>query len=122
MKKLSEEWKVVKLGELLAEISNGTTATQNTSENGVPVTRIETIQNGRFDMKRVRWIDDSSLNIQKWYYQDGDIAFSHINSETHVRKVALYTPMLGLLIHGMNLLRLRPNHAVVYSEFLFWFL
>ena len=42
--------------------------------------------------------------------QDGDILMSHINSETHLGKVARYEKYEGeTIIHGMNLLCLRPN-------------
>ena len=39
----------------------------------------------------------------------GDILFSHINSESHIGKTAVYYGSPGLLLHGMNLLLLRAN-------------
>lgn len=55
--------------------------------------------------------------------QDGDILMSHINSETHLGKVARYEKYEGeTIIHGMNLLCLRPNKNLVDSRYAFYYL
>ena len=48
---------------------------------------------------------------------------SHINSETHLGKVARYEKYEGeTIIHGMNLLCLRPNKNLVDSRYAFYYL
>ena len=55
--------------------------------------------------------------------QDGDILMSHINSETHLGKTALYNKLDDeIIIHGMNLLSLRPNQDLITSEYAFYYL
>ena len=55
--------------------------------------------------------------------QDGDILMSHINSETHLGKVARYEKHEGeTIIHGMNLLCLRPNKKLVDSRYASYYL
>ena len=50
--------------------------------------------------------------------QDGDILMSHINSEIHLGKSALYRKQgEEVIIHGMNLLCLRPNYELLDSAF-----
>ena len=105
---LAEGWAWSTVGNLFCDIKNGTTATQNKESRGVPVTRIETIQNARFDVKRLGHIEAASDELLRAFeYKKGDIAFSHINSLEHVGKSALYEGIPSVLLHGMNLLRLR---------------
>lgn len=116
---LAEGWEWSTLGDVFYEIKNGTTATQNKEGRGVPVTRIETIQDARFDLQRIGYVDDASPElIHAFQYHNGDIAFSHINSLEHVGKTALYEGVPEVLLHGMNLLRLRLGHDSLHPRFL----
>lgn len=55
--------------------------------------------------------------------QDGDILMSHINSEKHLGKTAIYKKQKDeKIIHGMNLLCLRPDNSQILPEYAFYFL
>jgi type I restriction enzyme S subunit len=123
MSELPEGWQASTVGECFLEIKNGTTATQNKLASGITVSRIETIQNNKFDLNRVQHIESPSHELVEAYkYQEGDIAFSHINSFEHVGKTALYEGKPETLIHGMNLLRLRRGHEYIYPKFAHYFM
>jgi type I restriction enzyme S subunit len=123
MIEVSEGWQVSTVGECFLEIKNGTPATQNKLGKGVPVSRIETIQNNKFDLNRVHHIETPSEKLAEDYkYREGDIAFSHINSFEHVGKTALYEGNPEALIHGMNLLRLRRKHEYINPKFAHYFM
>lgn len=107
------------LGNLLIALRNGTTADQNQDGRGYPVTRIETISDGVINLNRVRYVDLDSRELAKWRMEPGDILFSHINSEAHIGKTAIYEGDPSTLVHGMNLLLMRPNTAKVVPEYLF---
>lgn len=103
---LPDYWAWVKLGTLIKTVKNGTTQKQNQNGFGMPVSRIETIQNNKIDLNRIRHIQEYN-NLKKTdYYEIDDIALSHINSEKHVGKTALISEDILPLVHGMNLLRL----------------
>src|ERR1022692_1955253 len=88
---LPQGWASSTVGECFLELRNGTTTSQNTAGKGLPVSRIETIQNSRFDLERVRYADGlPAAVIESFRYRPGDIAFSHINSYEHVGKTAIY--------------------------------
>jgi len=110
---------VENVGDLLILIRNGTTADQNQNGRGYPVTRIETISNGVIDTTKVRYIELNSREADKWKLDQGDILFSHINSEAHIGKTAIYDGTPDLLMHGMNLLLMRPNQKKIVPEYLF---
>jgi type I restriction enzyme S subunit len=118
-----EGWSLSTVGECFFDIRNGTTASQNKQKRGVPVSRIETIQDGRFDLDRLRHIEKASAELLNVFaYKTGDIALSHINSFEHVGKTAIYEGKPKSLIHGMNLLRLRLGHEHLFTKYLYLFM
>lgn len=120
LQQLAEGWGWSTVGDIFFEIKNGTTSTQNKEGRGVPVSRIETIQNAQFDLQRLGYVQDASQEvIRTFQYHNGDIALSHINSLEHVGKTALYRGEPKVLLHGMNLLRLRLGHRNLHPDFLY---
>lgn len=107
------------VGNLLTLFRNGTTIAQNQEGRGYPVTRIETISEGIINPERVRYVEINDDEIDKWRMEPGDILFSHINSESHIGKTAIYKGKPSPLIHGMNLLLMRSDTAKVLPEYLF---
>lgn len=115
------KWKTVRLGDVFSLIRNGASIKQGTIEGGLPITRIETIANGTLDRSRVGFAGIVTEKYTDYYLQDGDILMSHINSEKHLGKVAIYNKAYDdeKIIHGMNLLCLRteqiyPRYALYY--------
>lgn len=109
---LPQGWEWVRLGTLLDRISNGYSGGQSKSPTNFPLTRIETISKSTVDFSRVGYCTDiQEPDIQKYRLKVGDILLSHINSDLHLGKTALYTED-RLLIHGTNLLLLRSSAHV----------
>jgi type I restriction enzyme, S subunit len=116
-------WANSPLKDSLESLINGTTISQNKTGVGVPVTRIESIQKSDIDLNRIQHIENIPENIKsKFQYQNGDIAFSHINSMEHVGKVAIYLGHPKILIHGMNLLRLRFKKSIMNPKFAYYYM
>ena len=115
---LPEGWQKTTLEHLVIRISNGVNVTQHEEKIGLPITRIETIWNGKIDLNRVKYIkeDNEELRI-KYGLRHGDILFSHINSDSHLGKTALFQSQVKCLVHGINLLLIRPSEQIS-SEFL----
>lgn len=103
-----QPWKLKELSELLTEISNGVSLTQNSSGVGVKVTRIETIANGTIDLNRVGYVDAPAKDLEGYRLEIGDVLFSNINSIAHIGKSVLIDADHDLY-HGMNLLRLKVD-------------
>jgi len=109
---------MVELGNVLSLIRNGLSIKQSKDTDGLPITRIETISNGEIDSTRVGYAGITATEHGQWMLKPGDILLSHINSEEHLGKVALYDGFPGQLIHGMNLLNLRADPSVVLPPYL----
>src|SRR6266498_3988762 len=118
---LSSEWIKTTFDAVIARISNGISARQNKDGIGIPVSRIETIWNQRVDFARIGYVAamDSQEGV-KWRLVEGDVLFSHINSDKHLGKVAVYHESEGALYHGVNLLRLELYKDVCDPQY-FWY-
>jgi len=115
-----KHWKVVSLKNVLLSMTNGTTITQDPFEEGIPVTRIETISDGTINLENTGIIP-SDVGIENYYLSKGDILFSHINSFEYVANSAIFDLDVRLL-HGMNLLRFIPNKTRIEPYFLIYLL
>ena len=93
---------------------------QDKSGGGLPITRIETISAGTIDLLRVGYAGLNPQDCHQWMLESGDILFSHINSAELVGKCAVYRGVPEKLVHGMNLLCLRPNRSLLDSNYAQW--
>ena len=111
-----------KIGEVFTLIRNGANIKQGEDNTGYPITRIETISNRVVDRNKMGYAGIHEIGRYSDYIlEDGDILMSHINSETHLGKVALYEEIPGeTIIHGMNLLCLRPNRSILNCRYAFY--
>ncbi|MBA3649405.1 MAG: restriction endonuclease subunit S [Chitinophagales bacterium] len=108
-----KDWSVVKLGEITEKISNGANAKQSEEKIGYPISRIETIWNEQIDLDRVKYIQESEpAFIEKYSLKRNDVLFSHINSDIHLGKTAIFKNQTPTLIHGINLLLIRFKENV----------
>jgi len=122
---IPENWEIVKLGDekkgepLILTLRNGLTYKQHElQESGLPITRIETIADGKIDFEKVGYLKNIDQNLLEEYkLKKGDILFSHINSEIHLGKTAIYLED-KFILHGMNLLLIRSNSKFIDSKFL----
>ncbi|EKS4343890.1 restriction endonuclease subunit S [Clostridium sporogenes] len=108
-----------KLEDIFEFIRNGANIKQGHIDGGYPITRIETISNSYIDTSKVGYAGVCELGKFKDYLlKDGDILMSHINSEKHLGKTAIYENINEDIIHGMNLLCLRPNITKVVPKYI----
>jgi type I restriction enzyme S subunit len=121
--KIPKDWKVVRLRDVLLLLRNGLTIRQSKEGNGYPVTRIETISEEKIDPSKLGYVLRlSEKDIEEYRLIEGDILFSHINSLEHIGKTAIYEGVPSFLLHGMNLLLLRPDKNKVHPKFLLYLL
>ena len=110
---------MAKLGECFSVIRNGASIRQTDGAGGFPITRIETIADRTINREKFGYAGIYDLaQYRDYILQDGDILMSHINSEKHLGKVALYSKQDDeQIIHGMNLLMLRADTQKVIPEY-----
>lgn len=112
-KNIPKHWEIKKLGEVCEKITNGANVKQFDDNIGFPISRIETIWNQQIDINRVKYIkEDEKAFTEKYALQHNDVLFSHINSDIHLGKTAIYKSVPKVLIHGINLLLIRTNKSI----------
>lgn len=120
---LPPRWSSATIDECFFDIRKGLTTPQNREGRGIAVTRIDTVRNGALDFKRLQYVEGiDAINIERYRYEPGDIVFSNINDMERIGNTALYTGEPNLLLHGMNLLRLRPGHTLIHPPYLYWYM
>ncbi len=117
-------WDSVEIGDVFYSIKNGANIKQTKGAKGLPITRIETLSGGVFNRNRLGYADIfDAQKYSKYVLDDGDILMSHINSKVYIGRSVVYKKEDGeIIIHGMNLLRLKPISSIlnsVYAKFLF---
>jgi len=113
-----------RLKEIFIFIRNGKSIKQKDGQVGIPITRIETIWNQTIDTDRLGYADISNQDLglyEQYLMKKGDILMSHINSPKHLGKSAMYVGVPKNLIHGMNLLCLRPNQDLIDPLFISYY-
>ena len=113
----------VAIKEVFEFVRNGLSIKQSDTASGFPITRIETIWNSSIDVNRFGYADIEDVEKYKDYLLEcGDILMTHINSPKHLGKCAIYEGIPEQLIHGMNLLNLRPNRTISFPKYLQFYL
>jgi type I restriction enzyme S subunit len=109
-KQLPKKWVQTNLETIIERMSNGSGLKQfeEPFENSFPISRIETIWNETIDLDRVKYVNPTQADIVKYSFLKGDVLFSHINSDKHLGKTAVFN-LDTVLIHGINLLLLRAQ-------------
>jgi type I restriction enzyme, S subunit len=107
---MREDWILSTIDDAIILMKNGSSARQFKENVGFPITRIETISKETIDINRVNYIIDNSKElVEKHALNYNDILLSHINSDSHLGKTAIYKNHPKVLIHGINLLLLRTS-------------
>lgn len=120
---MKEGWTYKKLGDCFISINNGANIKQVKGAKGIPVTRIETLSNDKFNRERMGYADILDASPYSSYIlNDGDILMSHINSMKYLGRAVQYSKKEDeIIIHGMNLLRLVPAKDVLSSFLIYQF-
>ncbi|GIX42872.1 MAG: hypothetical protein KatS3mg129_2605 [Leptospiraceae bacterium] len=114
-KRKHQKWPMVRLGEVFIEIKNGKNVQQFDEVGQYRVSRIQTISDGTFDLSKTKWTDD--IVDENDFLKEGDILLSHINSIEHLGKSAIFKNISEKVVHGINLIRFRPNTSLLNPYF-----
>jgi len=116
--KLPYNWIDCFLEDVILKIANGSSTKQHGKKVGYPITRIETIWDEKIDLHRVKYVKEHDNEfIKKYSLKKDDILLSHINSDSHLGKTAIFKNQTEILIHGINLLLIRSS-SLLNADFL----
>ena len=112
--------KKYKIDELFTLIRNGANIKQDPNADGIPITRIETTSNDKFNRNKVGFANIYDPKpYENFILHDQDLLMSHINSEKYLGRSVLYNKKENeCIIHGMNLLLLRANADIIIPRYI----
>lgn len=115
-------WSKKKVEECFTLIKNGANIRQEKNAGGVPITRIETLSGGVFNRDRLGYANiETTEKYSSYILESGDLLFSHINSKAYIGRTVLYEKEGNeVIIHGMNLLRLKVNPSIVFPKYIYY--
>ncbi|MCD6722696.1 restriction endonuclease subunit S [Vibrio cholerae] len=105
-------WPIAKLKDVATFIRNGASIKQSPEASGLRITRIETIAERTVNLDKCGFANLSEDSHLDYRLEFGDILISHINSEKHLGKCAIFESDETDIVHGMNLLCFRRNDRV----------
>lgn len=110
------------LGDCLLLIKNGANIKQDKGTGGIPITRIETLSGGVFNRDRLGYAGiDQPGKYESFILESGDLLFSHINSKAYIGRTVLYQKEGSeVIIHGMNLLRIKVVPELLIPKYLYY--
>lgn len=117
------ELKKYKLGDCLTMIENGAVIKQKKDAGGLPITRIETLSNDKFNRDRLGYADIyDEQQYSHYILEDKDLLMSHINSRTFLGRTVIYRRENDeTIIHGMNVLRLKVNEKYLTPMYAYYY-
>ena len=119
---MTTQFKYKSLDECLLLIKNGANIKQAKDAGGIPITRIETLSGGLFNRDRLGYAGIEDIGkYESFVLEEGDLLFSHINSKAYIGRTVLYRNLnKEVIIHGMNLLRIKVNPQILLPSFLYY--
>ncbi|WP_236750978.1 restriction endonuclease subunit S [Actinoalloteichus hymeniacidonis] len=111
---LPSHWRIAPLGALTRNIEYGTSAkaSSDPTEPNIAVLRMGNIQDGRLDLRELKYLPRSHPDSSKLLLADGDLLFNRTNSPELVGKSAVYHSAMGPATFASYLIRCQFAHGV----------
>jgi type I restriction enzyme S subunit len=101
-----KDWNSYNLGDLISEMSYGTSEKAHNERVGIPVLRMGNIQSGKLDLIGLKYMHPSEQEMKKLRLQKGDILVNRTNSAELVGKCAVFD-LEGDYLFASYIIRIR---------------
>jgi type I restriction enzyme S subunit len=111
---IPESWVWCRLGEIANNIEYGTSEKAEMSAEHIPVLRMNNIQDGRIDLRNLKFVKSTIIDLPKLFLKHGDLLFNRTNSYELVGKSGVYHGEDNIMTFASYLIRvqLAKNIAV----------
>ena len=87
---IPDSWTWCKFSNIIEHMEYGTSNKASEIRIGIPILRMNNIQNGRLDYSKLKYISSDTKDLPRLYLKKYDILFNRTNSYELVGKTALY--------------------------------
>ncbi|MDF2065098.1 restriction endonuclease subunit S [Bacillus sp. Cr_A10] len=119
---LPQGWEWVRLGNLSKVIEYGTSQKATEINVGVPVLRMNNIQEGRVIYENLKYVETSIKDLPRLYLKYGDIAFNRTNSYELVGKSGCYLEEDDAYTFASYLIRISLFTEYLIPEYINYYL
>ncbi len=112
--------KLVQLGSLLESIEYGLSEKLEEAAE-YPVLRMNNLNNGKIDVKDLKYLNLDKKNAAKYSLEPGDVLFNRTNSFELVGKTSIFKEK-GLFLYASYLLRLRVKRDLLDPDYLNYYM
>lgn len=110
-------WRWRPLGALVERTDYGTSQKAHEEPHGVPVLRMNNIQNGRLELSPLKYVPDTTEKLADLLLLDGDLLFNRTNSYELVGKMGVFRAE-GRYTFASYLIRVRVSQTAADPEFI----
>jgi type I restriction enzyme S subunit len=105
-------------GDVVINSKYGSSTKANASGHGCPIIRMGNIQDGRLDTAKLKYVELTESDQEKFRLQDGDILVNRTNSLDLVGKSAVFTGLRDSWVYASYLIRFRVDTDRALPEFI----
>ncbi len=116
---LKEDWRWVKLGEVIQEALAGFACGKRAGSDGFIQLRMNNISShGQIDLSSILRVPATQEQVKKYRLVPGDVIFNNTNSVELVGKTALFNESEGIFLYSNHLTRLRSVPKILDTNYL----
>ncbi len=115
---IPESWSTARLGDMLTEVSYGTSEPANGDSTNLPILRIPNVAQGHIDLTSLKYIDLSPNVVKRYSIFPDDILVVRTNGNPSVvGRCALVTDGLGPMTYASYLIKLVADRTRILPAF-----
>jgi type I restriction enzyme S subunit len=114
---IPEDWKLLKLKEIISESRLGGNYENAEANSGVPVIKMGNLGRGFIKLDKVQYLPENEAYLNEDVLSYGALLFNTRNTLELVGKVAIWRNELPLALYNSNLLRIEFRNDLIHSNF-----
>ncbi len=87
---IPDGWDWFRIGEIAKSVEYGTSQKASTENKGIPILRMNNIQNGKVCFENLKYVSESIKDLPRLYLKNNDILFNRTNSYELVGKAGIF--------------------------------
>lgn len=119
---IPDSWTWCKFSNIIEHMEYGTSNKASEIRIGIPILRMNNIQNGRLDYSKLKYISSDSKDLPRLYLKKYDILFNRTNSYELVGKTALYEGNNDEYTFASYLIRIKLFNKYINSQYISYYL
>jgi type I restriction enzyme S subunit len=115
---LPETWRWVRIDEVARNVEYGTSEKASEIEDGVPILRMNNVQNGKIDYEDLKYVPESIKDLPRLFLKHDDLLFNRTNSYELVGKTGIFKGEDDTFTFASYLIRVSLFNEYIVPDFI----